>query len=58
MQKILDELLERLRPYRREDIASETGLSMSTVNKIMSGENRNPSLQTLEKLSNFAESAK
>ena len=58
MQKILDELLERLRPYRREDIASKTGLSMSTVNKIMSGENRNPSLQTLEKLNNFAESAK
>lgn len=58
MQKILNELLERLSPYRREDIASKTGLSMSTVNKIMSGENRNPSLQTLEKLSNFAESAK
>ena len=58
MQKILDELLERLRQYRREDIASKTGLSMSTVNKIMSGENRNPSLHTLEKLSNFAESAK
>lgn len=58
MQKILDELLERLRPYRREDIASKTGLSMSTVNKIMSGENRNPSLQTLDKLNSFVEGEK
>lgn len=55
MQKVVNELLERLRKYRREDIASKTGLSMSTVNKIMSGENNNPSLQTLEKLSKFAE---
>lgn len=58
MQKILDELLERLRPYRREDIASKTGLSISTVNKIMSGENRNPSLQTLDKLNSFVEGEK
>ena len=55
MQNILADLLEQLRQHRREDIASKTGLSMTTVNKIMSGENTNPSLHTLEKLGRFVE---
>lgn len=36
-----------------EDISQATGLPLGTINKIFSGQTRNPSLQSMVKLSNF-----
>ena len=55
MQKVLTNLIARLTPYKREEIAYLSGVSISTVNKIMSGAETNPTLDTLTALSDFAD---
>ena len=55
MKNVLTNLIARLAPYKREEIAYLSGVSISTVNKIMSGAEKNPTLDTLTALSNFAD---
>lgn len=50
---MLDELVESLRNYKRKDIAEKTGLSICTVNFIMSGRNKNPRLDTILALQEY-----
>ena len=55
MKTVLTDLIARLTPYKREEIAYLSGVSISTVNKIMSGAETNPTLDTLTALSDFAD---
>ena len=55
MKTVLTDLIARLTPYKREEIAYLSGISISTVNKIMSGAETNPTLDTLTALSDFAD---
>jgi len=47
---ILDDLIKQLRGKDRVKIAYESGVSLSTLNKLLSGENTNPTLDTLTAL--------
>lgn len=55
---MLNKLVEDLRPYSRTDIAYESGVSIATVNGIMSGKNKNPTLLVLDALRQFADKKK
>lgn len=50
---MLEELVERLAKCDVAEIAYKTGLSISTVSKILSGTNKNPNLKTVEALQEF-----
>lgn len=50
---MLSELIERLRKYRRSEIAEKSGVSIYTLNIIMSGANDNPTIKTVAALENF-----
>lgn len=50
---MLSELIERLRKYRRSEIAEKSGVSIHTLNIIMSGANDNPTIKTVAALENF-----
>lgn len=47
---ILNDMLEQLRGRDRVKMAYESGVSLSTINKLLSGENTNPTLDTLTML--------
>lgn len=55
MNNILQDLMNRLAPYKREEVAFRSGVSISTVNKLFSGAETNPTLETLTALANFAD---
>lgn len=50
---MLEELIEELKKHDRTEIAYKSGLSIGTVNQIMSGANKNPTLATLNALREF-----
>ena len=50
---MLEELVEKLRAYPREEICYKAGVSIGVLNKLMSGSNNNPTLKTITKLQNF-----
>lgn len=50
---MLTELREKLRKYNRVEIAVATNVSISTIDKIISGANDNPTVKTLELLQRF-----
>lgn len=50
---MLEELIEELKKHDRTEIAYKSGLSIGTVNQIMSGANKNPTLATLNALRGF-----
>ena len=52
---MLSELIEKLRKYRRSEIAEKSGVSIYTLNTIMSGANDNPTIKTVEALQRFVE---
>ena len=52
---MLTELIESLRKYRRAEIVEKTGVSLGTLNVLMSGANDNPTIKTVEALQRFVE---
>lgn len=50
---MLEELIKDLKRHDRAEIAYKSGVSFTTVNKIMSGENKNPTLATITALRVF-----
>lgn len=55
---MLSELVDELKKYDRAEIAYRSGVSIGTVNNILSGSNKDPKLSTLTALQNFVESKK
>ena len=52
---MLEELVEKLRAYPREEICYKAGVSIGVLNKLMCGSNDNPTLKTITKLQTFIE---
>lgn len=52
---MLDELVAELRKHDRAEIAFKSGVSISTINGLMCGANKNPKLDTIEALQKFLE---
>ena len=52
---MLSELVEKLRKYSRAEIVERSGVSLGTLNVIMSGANDNPTIKTVEALQRFVE---
>ena len=50
----MDDLIKRLKPYNPHEIAAWSGLSLSTVENVISRRNGNPTLGTIQKLVKFA----
>jgi len=50
---MLEELIEELRSHDRAEIAYKAGVSVSTVDKILSGANKDPKLSTVIALRKF-----
>lgn len=55
---MLKELIAELKKYDRTEIAYKSGVSASTLDKILCGANTNPKLSTLEALQGFLDSKK
>lgn len=52
----LEELVNKLRGLDRVAMAYKTGVSLSTINKLLSGENTNPTFAVIAALHNYLES--
>lgn len=52
---MLEELIEELKKYDRAEISYKSGVSIGTVNTIMSGANKDPKLSTLTALRSFVD---
>ena len=50
----MDDLIKRLKPYHPHEIAAWSGLSLSTVENVISRRNGKPTLGTIQKLVKFA----
>lgn len=55
---MLEELIEELRSHDRAEIAYKAGVSVSTVDKILSGANKDPKLSTVIALRKFLDDKK
>lgn len=55
---MLEELVQDLRTHDRAEIAYKSGVSVSTVDKIMSGANKDPKLSTVVALRKFLDEKK
>lgn len=55
---MLDELIAELKKYDRAEIAYKSGVSLSTLNNIMSGFSTNPTIKTVQMLRDFLDSKK
>lgn len=55
---MLEELVQDLRIHDRAEIAYKSGVSVSTVDKIMSGANKDPKLSTVVALRKFLDEKK
>jgi predicted transcriptional regulator len=50
---MMDELLAEVRKHDRAEVSYKTGVSLSTLNTLLSGANSNPKISTLNKLQKF-----
>lgn len=50
---MLDDLLEKLKKYRREEVAYKAGISLGTLNSLLCGRNTNPTLNVVMALQAF-----
>lgn len=49
----LDEIVKRLKDRRIDMVCEKTGLSRPTVHSVRTGKNTNPSLKTMQALSDY-----
>lgn len=52
---MLDELLAAMRRYDRVDMAYKSGVSIHTINRLMSGADSNPTIKTVEALRKYCD---
>lgn len=50
---MMAELLAEVRKHDRAEVSYKTGVSLSTLNTLLSGANQNPTIATLNKLRAF-----
>lgn len=50
---MLDDLIPKLKKYRLEEISYKTGLSITTLTRLINGKNDNPTLKTIQTLQQF-----
>lgn len=55
---MLQELIKELRKHDRAEIAFKSGVSLGTINTLISGSNRDPKLSTLNALQAFIDMKK
>ena len=53
---MLKELISELRRYDRAEISYKSGVSLGTINHLLSGAARDPKLSTVQALQKFLES--
>ena len=53
---MLKQMVLDLQKYDRTEIAYKSGVSIHTLNRIMSGQNDNPTIKTVEALRGFIDS--
>ena len=51
----MQELLDEVRKYSRIEVAYKTGVSLSTLNNLLAGNNTNPTIHTLNALRKFVD---
>jgi len=54
----LEKILAEIRQYPREEVAYKSGVSLGTLNTLLSGANTNPTTQTVARLIDFLEGKK
>lgn len=52
---MLDELLAAMRRHDRVDMAYKSGVSIHTINRLMSGADSNPTIKTVEALRKYCD---
>ena len=52
---MLEELIAELRKHDRAEISYKSGVSLGTINHLLSGAARNPKLSTVQALQKFLE---
>ena len=52
---MLEELIAELRKHDRAEIAYKSGVSLGTINRLLSGASRDPKLSTVQALQKFLE---
>ena len=52
---MLEELIAELRKHDRAEISYKSGVSLGTINHLLSGARRDPKLSTVQALQNFLE---
>lgn len=50
---MLDDLLEVMRKHDRVEMAYKSGVSIHTINRLMCGQDKNPTIKTVEALRKF-----
>lgn len=50
---MLEKLILDLKKFKRVDICYKSGVSIATLNSIMSGANDNPTIKTVQSLQDF-----
>lgn len=55
---MLEELIAELRKHDRAEIAFKSGVSLGTINGLLSGANKDPKLSTITALQGFVEQKK
>lgn len=55
---MMEELLAEVRKHDRAEVSYKTGVSLSTLNTLLSGSNKNPTVATLNKLRKFLDEKK
>lgn len=52
---MLDDLLEAMRKHDRVEMAYKSGVSIHTINRLMCGQDKNPTIKTVEALRKFCD---
>ena len=55
---MIENLITELKGFDRTEIAYKSGVSIHTLNRILSGQNDNPTIKTVEALQKFVDSKK
>lgn len=52
---MLEDLITRLKKYPRDEVSYKSGVSRGTLDRLLSGENTNPTIKTVGKLNDYLE---
>lgn len=52
---MLENLITRLKKHPRDEVSYKSGVSRGTLDRLLSGENTNPTIKTVGKLNDYLE---